>query len=205
MTSRQRWVPGASVQLLNRLAKSFGWACGALAGYARAFWHNRHRSERQAVQLKPPTRDELVRHLEKFGPEGVQELADAHGIDLAAVTRKPTAAEKRRTHALALLDEGKSAEDVAATKSVNVETVKRWQRESEGMPKGVERVRARGRKRRSTKVEGLERGSRFSPRAGRIGPKGPLSAHRCRPSEVGHAGGSSPPQGDNRTAFKRTS
>ena len=30
--------------------------------------------DRQAVQAEPPTRDELVRHLEKFGPDGVEEL-----------------------------------------------------------------------------------------------------------------------------------
>lgn len=125
--------------------------------YARSFWSNRRRSEKEAVQLQPPSRDELVRHLEKFGPEGIKELADAQGIDLSAETRKPTAADKRKAHALTLLEEGKSAEDVALTKGVRVQTVRGWQREAEGMPKSVQIVRGRGQKRRSTKRQKVER------------------------------------------------
>jgi Homeodomain-like domain len=135
----------------EQIGKSFGWACGKLAGdYARAFWFNRRRSERQAVQPQPPTRDELVRHVKRYGPEGVEEVARAHGIDLAEKVRPRTAAEKRRANALLMIEDGKSPEDVARNESVSVETVRRWQRESEAMPKGVQQVRGRGQKRRST-------------------------------------------------------
>jgi hypothetical protein len=96
-----------------------------------------------------PTRDELARHIERFGPECVEEFADAYGIELdTARARKPTAFDKRRASGLALLEEGKSLQDVALAKGVEVKTVRRWQREAEGLPKAVEIVRARGRNKR---------------------------------------------------------
>ena len=105
-----------------------------------------------------PTRDELIRHVERFGSECVEEIADAYGIELAASkARKPTASDKRRASGLAMLDEGESIEQVAAVKGVEVGTVRRWQREAEGLLKAVAAVRSRGRKRRLTKPQKIQR------------------------------------------------
>jgi hypothetical protein len=142
----------------EQIGRSLASACGRQAGeYARTFWANRRRSEREAVQLQLPTRDELVRHVEKCGRAGVEELADACGIDLAERLRRPTAADRRRTSGLALLEDGKSPEDVARAKSVSAETVRRWQREAEALPKSVQIVRGRGRKPGSTMRQKVER------------------------------------------------
>jgi hypothetical protein len=142
----------------EQIGRNFTSACGKQAGaYARTFWANRRRSEREAVQLVPPTRDALIRHVEKFGSEGVEELASVYGIDLASKLRRQTAPEKRRASGLALLEDGKSPEDVARTKSVSAETVRRWQREAEALPKSVQIVRGRGRKPRSTMRKKIER------------------------------------------------
>jgi transposase len=56
-----------------------------------------------------------------------------------------------------MLEEGKSLEQVAAVKGVEVGTVRRWQREDEGLPKGVEAVRSRGRKRRMVDPQKVQR------------------------------------------------
>lgn len=78
----------------EQIGRSFASACGRQAGaYASAFWANRRRSERAAVQLVPATRDQLVRHAEEFRPEGVEELAAIRRIDCAEKLRRPTAAE----------------------------------------------------------------------------------------------------------------
>jgi hypothetical protein len=142
----------------EQIAKSSGWACGRQAGeYAHTFWANRLRAERHAIQLDAPTRDQLARHAEKFGPEGVAVLADVLGIDLATKLRRQSVPEKRRASGLALLEDGKSPEEVARTKSVSTETVRRWQREAEALPRSVQIVRGRGRKPRSTKRQKVER------------------------------------------------
>jgi hypothetical protein len=142
----------------EQIGRSLAWACGRQAGdYARTFWANRRRSEREVVQPKAPTRDKLVRHAEKFGREGVEEIARVYEIDLASKVRRQTAPEKRRASGLELLDNGKSPEDVAHIKSVSVETVRRWQREAEAMPKSVQIVRGRRRKRPMVEPRKIER------------------------------------------------
>jgi transposase-like protein len=70
-------------------------ACGRLAGtYAEAFW-----TARRGIPSAdtPPTRDQLVRHVEKFGPEGVQEVADAYGLgDIGAAVAEADLVRERK-------------------------------------------------------------------------------------------------------------
>jgi hypothetical protein len=38
-------------------------------------------------ELDAPTPEALRRHAERYGPEGVQEIADAYGVDLTETTK----------------------------------------------------------------------------------------------------------------------
>jgi hypothetical protein len=67
----------------ERIGRSVGLACGKQAGeYARTFWASRVRAELDGVPLRPPTRDELLRHAERFGTEAVADVAQEYGVDM---------------------------------------------------------------------------------------------------------------------------
>jgi hypothetical protein len=91
-TGRRRTSP-------ERIGKSVGSACGKQAGeYARTFWASRYRSERDAVSLRPPTRDQLLRHAEKFGTEGVADVAREYEIDMRRLKKEAKPKLRRRTN-----------------------------------------------------------------------------------------------------------
>jgi hypothetical protein len=51
----------------------------------------------RAAFPKAPTGDRFHRHAEKFGPEGIREIASFYGIDRTVKTARPVAKKRRRT------------------------------------------------------------------------------------------------------------
>jgi hypothetical protein len=96
LTAAKTAVPKRSTP--ERIGKSVGSACGKQAGeFARTFWVSRTRSERDAVLLRPPTRDELLRHAERFGTEGVADVAREYKVDMRRL-KKEAKPLRRRTN-----------------------------------------------------------------------------------------------------------
>jgi len=75
----------------------------------------------------PPTADELRRHAAQHGPDEVNEIAAAYGIELEALAEgKPTAHQLRIKQALRLHQEGVATKEIAARMEVSVETVRKY-------------------------------------------------------------------------------
>jgi hypothetical protein len=113
---------------------------GQIAGnYLQQFWRSRRRSEAQqhrvvhhpdgglSVPSMPVTAEALLRHAEKFGWDGVKEVARWEGIELERGT--PRRNEKRIRGVQRLFEEHLSFDEIASRTGLSLQTVRKYLRE----------------------------------------------------------------------------